>query len=230
MQIRDDIKEKIENGYWKEGELIPTEMELAKSYGVSRVTIRTAISYLVKENYLQRVAGFGTTVLQNKPNLQNFTLIQSFTNEMKEMGLPSKTLYAKISSVKASTFLAKIFDIKKGDRLLNLRRIRGADTPILFSNTYLIPLVEIPDDQKILMGSLYQFLATKNIFFSRFEEVVSAVTVTDELKEILKIDDDTPVLKRIRYSYDEKNRLAEYTETFYNANQYEYRTRLIYRK
>ena len=45
--------------------------ELAKSYGVSRVTIRTAISFLVKEMYLTRIAGFGTTVLQNKPNLRN---------------------------------------------------------------------------------------------------------------------------------------------------------------
>ncbi len=229
-QIRDDIKEKIEMGYWKEGELIPTEMELAKSYGVSRVTMRKAISYLVKEHYLQRIAGFGTTVLRNKPNLQNFTLIQSFTNEMKEMGLPSKTLFAEVRVVDANAMLADIFDINIGDTLLNLRRTRGSEQPILFSDTYMLPVVDIPNDQEILKGSLYEYLATQNILFTKFDEYVSAVSLTAELKEILEIEEDTPILKRKRFAYTEDDTLLEYTETFYNSNMYEYRTRLIYRK
>ncbi len=230
MQIRDDIKEKIENGYWKEGEMIPPEMDLAKSYGVSRVTIRAAISFLVKENYLQRIPGFGTTVLQNQPHLQNFTLIQSFTNEMKEMGLPSKTLSAEIQIIKATPKLAEIFGINENDDLINLRRVRGAKTPILFSDTYLLPYINIPEDNAILYGSLYEYLATQNIFFSKFDEYVSAVVLSEELSEILQMTGETPVLKRKRFSYDENYKLIEYTETFYNSTLYEYRTRLLYRK
>lgn len=230
MQIRDDILEKIETGFWKERELIPTEKELAGSYGVSRVTIRTAISYLVKENYLTRVAGFGTTVLNRKPNLQHFTLIQSFTNEMKEMGLPSKTLKAEVRTIKANKKLAKIFKCEQDCELVNLRRIRGSSKPILFSDTYLVPSISIPNEDAILKGSLYHYLASKEIFFSKFDEYVSAVNPTDELIKILEIKDDSPVLKRKRFSYGEKNELIEYTETFYNSKEYEYRTRLIYRK
>jgi len=229
-QIKDDIKEKIENGYWKEGELIPTEMDLAKFYGVSRVTMRKAISYLVKEHYLLRVAGFGTTVLRNKPNLQNFTLIQSFTNEMKEMGLPSKTLFAEVKKIEANTQLADIFNIHVGDTLINLRRTRGSEKPILFSDTYLLPFIDIPNDQSILKGSLYEYLATQKIFFTKFDEYVSAVTLTEELANILEIEEDTPILKRKRFAYNEESELIEYTETFYNGTLYEYRTRLIYRK
>ncbi|OQX93228.1 MAG: hypothetical protein B6I17_03630 [Tenericutes bacterium 4572_104] len=230
IQIRDDILEKIETNYWKEGDLIPPEMELAKSYGVSRVTIRKAISYLVKENYLKRIAGFGTYVLQNRPSLHNFTLIQSFTNEMREMGLPSKTLTASVEKIEATPKLAEIFNINIGDTLVNLKRTRGSKVPILFSDTYLLPYIEIPNDKNILYGSLYEFLAKNNIFFSKFEEYVGAVPLTIRLKEILKITDDSPILRRKRYSFDEENKLIEYTETFYNSKLYEYRTRLIYRK
>ena len=230
MKIRDNIKELIETGFWKEGELIPTEKELAKSYGVSRVTIRSSISYLVKENYLDRVAGFGTTVLSSKPNLQNFTLIQSFTNEMKEMGKPFKTLEASVEIIKPSKRIAEIFDCTTDCEMTNLRRIRGADMPILFSDTYLSPTISIPDEEDILMGSLYHYLASKDVFFTKFDEYVSAVPITKELKEMLQIDTDEPILKRKRFSYDLNNNLIEYTETFYNANEYEYRTRLIYRK
>jgi GntR family transcriptional regulator len=230
MQIRDDIKEKIESGYWNEGDLIPPEVELAKTYGVSRVTIRTAISYLVNEHYLDRVAGFGTTILRNKPSLQNFTLISSSTNEMKEMGLPFKTIFAEVREIGANRYLADIFSINISDKLINLRRTRGSETPILFSDTYLLPSIKIPNDDSILKGSLYEYLATKNIYFSKFDEYVSAVCVNDEIKKYLDVEEGTPILKRKRFSYNESEKIIEYTETYYNANFYEYRTSIDYRK
>ncbi|MGE4320089.1 MAG: GntR family transcriptional regulator [Acholeplasmataceae bacterium] len=230
LQVRNDIKDKIEKGEWKEGDLIPTEKELALLYGVSRVTIRTAISSLVKEEYLIRRAGYGTTVYKNKSALSNFTLIQSFTNEMNEMGLPSKTIEAELELIPADKVIASIFNIEEGSKIYNLRRVRGTIIPILYSDTYLLPIVEIPNDPDVLKGSLYQFLASKNVLFSMFEEYVSAVIAPKQIRNILQMFEDIPQLKRKRFSYDETNRLIEYTETYYNSQHYEYRTRLIYRK
>ena len=230
IQIRDDMKERIENGFWKEGDMIPPEMKLAQEYQVSRVTIRSAISLLVKEHYLKRVAGYGTTVLRNRPDLRNFTLISSSTNEMKEMGLPFNTLSAEVKMVGANPYLAGIFGIHTSDQLVNLQRTRGSETPILFSDTYLLPSIKIPNEERILKGSLYEYLSTQGILFTKFDEYVSAVPVTDELKRILLIDDKTPILKRKRFSYNEEDKMIEYTETFYNGNFYEYRTSINYRK
>lgn len=230
IQVRNDIRSKIENGDWKEGELIPTELELSELYGVSRVTIRTAIKALVQEQYLIRRAGFGTTVYKNKPSLSNFTVIRSFTNEMNEMGLPSKTMEAELKLIEADSTLSSIFNIKEGDKLYNLRRVRGTVIPILYSDTYLLPIIDIPNDQNVLKGSLYEYLASKKVYFSVFEEYISAVEAPKQIKNVLQIYDDTPQLKRKRFSYDEGNRLIEYTETYYNAKHYEYRTRLFYRK
>lgn len=230
IQVRNDIRNKIENGEWKEGDLIPTEMELSDLYGVSRVTIRTAIKALVQEQYLIRRAGFGTTVYKNKSSLSNFTMIRSFTNEMNEMGLPSKTMEADLKLIEADATLASIFNIKEGDKLYNLKRVRGTVIPILFSDSYLLPVIEIPNDPVILKGSLYEYLASKNIYFNVFEEYISAVDAPKQIKSVLQIYDEAPQLKRKRFSYNESNRLIEYTETYYNSKHYEYRTRLYYRK
>ena len=41
-QIENDLLQKINLGYYKKDDLIPTEFELSNTYGVSRVTVRTA--------------------------------------------------------------------------------------------------------------------------------------------------------------------------------------------
>jgi GntR family transcriptional regulator len=56
------------------------------------------------------------------------------------------------------------------------------------------------------------------------------VKAPKDITQRLKIYYDAPQLKRVRYSYDEHERLLEYTETFYNALLYEYRTSISYRK
>ena len=43
QQIAEDIKKKIQTGEYKENERIPTETELEKIYGVSRITVRKAM-------------------------------------------------------------------------------------------------------------------------------------------------------------------------------------------
>jgi GntR family transcriptional regulator len=77
---------------------------------------------------------------------------------------------------------------------------------------------------------LYEYLGSKNVFFDHFEEFVSAVNAPKDITQKLKIYYEAPQLKRVRYSYTEDDRLLEYTETFYNALLYEYRTSISYRK
>lgn len=228
--IREYLQEKIDQQVWKEGELIPTEAELMKLFSVSRVTIRKAIDLLVSAHYLTPKAGYGTTVNPDRSLLSNFTLIQSFTNEMKEMGLATKTMHATVEKVEANDLLASIFKINPGDMVYHIVRTRGTTVPLIYSDTYLLPVIDIPLDSEEMYGSLYAFLAKHQIYFSYFEEFVSAVQAKQEVKLLLQVDAITPQLKRKRFSYDVTGKLIEYTETFYNAQQYEYRTKIFYKK
>ena len=230
LQIRKDILNKIESGEWPEGIIITPEEKLALEYKVSRVTMRAALQALVDEGYLKRKAGFGTTVSLNKSSLSNFTYIQSFTNEMKEMGRASNTLKASLNLITANKHLAELFKIKEGSKIYNLKRIRGGSFPLMYSNTYLKPVIKLPNTTEFLHGSLYKYLASNNVLFSYFEEYISSISSSIEVRNLLNIDADTPILKRERYAYNENNELIEYTETFYNGKEYHYRTKLIYNK
>ena len=55
-----DIRRQIEKGALKPGDKLPTEQEYQKIYGVSRITVQTALRMLREEGLLRRVAGSGT--------------------------------------------------------------------------------------------------------------------------------------------------------------------------
>lgn len=68
-QLYDILREKIESQYWKPHNPIPSEGELSKEYGVSRLTARTVILEFVREGIMYRVPGKGTFVSEPKQNI-----------------------------------------------------------------------------------------------------------------------------------------------------------------
>ena len=67
--VRDALRERVA-GSCAPGDRMPSEAELAREYGVSRLTLREAVRGLVEEGYLTRRQGDGTFVTQ-RPRLRN---------------------------------------------------------------------------------------------------------------------------------------------------------------
>lgn len=224
LKISRELKEKIINGEYKSRELLPSELVLCDIYKVSRVTIRKALAELEKDNLIIRRAGFGTIINHDNNDLKNFTLVQSFSNEMKESTSSSCiTFTSSLSIVFEKSSVDSLFRDKYTDKLYNLKRLRGAeDKPIVYSDTWLNLPIDLPTDREFLFGSLYQYLIDNNIIFSRFEEELEAIIPDDELRKVLKITKKDAVLKRIRKGYDLNNKLIEYTINYYDAKLYHY--------
>ena len=65
-QLQEVLKEQIESGTWKTGEALPSEPELARRFGVSRVVVRQALAILEDDRQIVRVKGRGTFVAEPK--------------------------------------------------------------------------------------------------------------------------------------------------------------------
>lgn len=65
-QLQELLKEQIESGVWTPGERMPSEPELARRYGVSRVVVRQALAILEDDRQVARIQGRGTFVAQPK--------------------------------------------------------------------------------------------------------------------------------------------------------------------
>jgi GntR family transcriptional regulator len=68
IQVRETIRRQVHDGGLVDetGQLM-TEAELGKHFGVSRITIRSAIRPLVDEGLLERERGRGTFLRSNQP-------------------------------------------------------------------------------------------------------------------------------------------------------------------
>ena len=223
-QVRLDIEAKINNQVWKKGELIPTEFELEKIYRVSRITIRQALKTLEEKQLIKRTPGLGTVVDQTDKERLDFFYTQSYTNELKEMRLDTKTLEAELETINADGTLATIFSIPLGSPLYLFRRLRGNSAQrIVYSETYLLPLIQLTNNDQLMNGSLYAYLVENGIYFTRLEEAISAKAANPFLQEKLLLNQDLVVLTRTRRAYDQRGKMVEYTLNYYNPACYEYR-------
>ena len=64
QQLKDILVDAIDSEKWKANEKIPSENELSSIYGLSRMTVRSVLTDLVKEGLLYRVQGKGTFVAE----------------------------------------------------------------------------------------------------------------------------------------------------------------------
>ena len=71
--IYDQLKDKIKTGEWKEGGKIPSEAELCGIFGVSRVSIRSAMNQLKGQSLIETYQGKGSFVSDNARKLLSET-------------------------------------------------------------------------------------------------------------------------------------------------------------
>src|SRR5690625_2111879 len=92
LQIAYKIRDQIVGGELKLNEQIPSEDELAELNGVSRMTARHAVTYLVNEGLVYRVHGKGAFVSSRKLN-RNLNKLNNFHQDIEKLGMkPSSKL------------------------------------------------------------------------------------------------------------------------------------------
>src|SRR5258707_15522813 len=140
LRVSDDVAAQILNAFYadglKPGEWLGTEAELAERFGVSRVTIRDAVSALVARGLIDVRVGArgGLRIAGGDPN----RLIDAFSIQLRLMGLTREELFEAMLAVEPVT--ASLAAERASDaQIVTLRelveRSRGAfDDPVQFAS------------------------------------------------------------------------------------------------
>ena len=166
QQVMDDLKGEIARGVYVAGSRIPSEMELAKSYGVGRITVRRAIEELSRAGYLNRQQGRGTFVcapklkrkIRQKGDVQSFTEGCAANDMVPGARLVSRTVVA------ATHEDAAFFGVEPGCELIVVERVRTADgIPVMLENNAFVladhPYLQTLADKDLTDNSIFALVA-----------------------------------------------------------------------
>lgn len=224
-QLKDLIIEKIENGEYPPESKIPSEQELCDLYGISRPTVRQAISELTNSGYLHKEKGKGTFVSKPKSTIDvktytGFTdsiLDNELTGDREIISAESLTNrdYKKLEEVfklgsnQNVEFAQVCFLTKQGGEVVSL-------------NTSYIPLTLFPDIIEDIRSRKpsYDILRGKYPLLPSKTKSALEVVYTDlNDARYLMVQPGQPLIKITNTIYSKSGQVVEHVISKYRADK-----------
>lgn len=233
-QLEELIQSNIETGVWNHGQLIPSESELIKQFGVSRTTVRQALGALVSYGILKREQGRGTFVAESKFE-HPLTEVTSFTRDIQRKGHKPGSITLFAEEVVPSARVATKLELKEGETVIRLERLRTVDgEPVgLHTSSLVTSLVPGLDIAELRNNdvSLYEILLSRlKVPMSEAIDTLEASVTDDCRSRLLGVPKGSPVLRVERVAYLTNGRPVEHGEMIYNAGCYKSVIRLSVRQ
>ena len=232
-QLENVLREKITSGFYGDGDRLPTEIELIKEYGVSRITVRQALAALSDDGLIDRKQGRGTYIANRKTKQRKFTGTIHLTgslDELIEMGMDTPVKVLEMNRVKADPHEAELLRIKVGTPIYRLKRLRLSE-----NKPYSLILNYLPEEigAKLTMaelssGALLHTMETKLGYrLDNAVQEIKAELADPYVAKLLDIRVGTALLSIERTVYTDKGMPVEFVHTLYRSDLYGYSVKLV---
>jgi GntR family transcriptional regulator len=223
-QIQELLRQWIETGDYKPGDVLPPEPDLESQFAVSRITVRQAIAELVQEGMLERERGKGTFVREPKIT-QKLNQITSWAETIKAIGMAATTVESRIEEAEPPAWVKRIIPTSADGTVIRITRLRYAnDEPMCIMVNYIrsdyVPRLA---QEGLISESLYETLEERyKIMLSHAEETVEAAVADKLAAEKLKMNEGEPLLVVTRVTYSQNNEPFEVVKVKSRADKYQY--------
>jgi GntR family transcriptional regulator len=224
IQISAWLKELIQTGRYKEGDKLPSEIELSKTCDVNRNTLRQAIAELVSAGILRKEKGMGSFVSSSIPLALKHKLksISSFRDDLREIGINDNTKVLKKSIEDAKNHIAKTLLLGANNKVIVIRRLRaGNDVPFIYEESYLPGDMFRQIMDMDLTGSMYKLLSERfNIVLARCEQTIRAMNLKGKIARILKLPENSAGIFMESVTFDQNSIPVEVLYSYYRGDKY----------
>ena len=229
--LSDELRDGIRAGKWVAGDLLPSEAQLCRQFGVSRGTVVKAIEVLLAEGLLQRRQGVGTFV--SRPALHRSPgYLRGFSETVRRQGrMPTHRLIGQRQLDRSEAL-----QFGCDESALLLERIRMVDGLPWAIHTALVPMriaaaipqLTGPDSRTASADfSLYKTFDKAGLEIDHADETINVRLATDKEAEHLGIELPSAVMLVHRKSFDQRGYLIELIEAVYLQDCYTYDARLV---
>jgi GntR family histidine utilization transcriptional repressor len=220
QQVKRHILEHIGSGAWSASMRVPSESEIVKTFGVSRMTANRALRELRDEGVLVRVAGVGSFVADRQAHAHPLE-IRGIADEIRARGHAHRAEIVSLGRVRALGTLAEDFGVAPRTEVFSSVLVHYEnEAPIQLEERYVLPRIApgylevdfsrtTPHDYLMRVAPLQEA-----------EHVLRAVVPDDRVRRLLAMKRDEPCLLMIRRTWT-AGLIASVARLSYPGSRYE---------
>lgn len=232
-QVREALRGEILNGTFSPHSQMPSESQLMKSFEVSRITVRQALSDLQKEGLIFKVMGKGSFVSKPKA-FQSLSRLQGFGEAMSSSGYETYSQVISAKPVDASIQVAARLNIKhasssaKASQVFEIKRLRFLNREPISVDVSYFPL-------EIGERLIQEDLAVRDIFailendygynLTHADLQIEAISADESLSRQLRVDEGCPLLRMERLTFSGDTPI-DFEYLYYRGDAFQYRLRI----
>jgi len=226
-QIKEILKQRILDGDYGVHERLPSESEMMKVFGVSRITVRQALRDLHTEGLVFSVQGKGTFVSRPKV-IQDVQRLQGFGEAMTPQGYDTSARVVGVRETRVSADVAEALEISKTSTVIELTRIRYLNhEPISVDNSFFPLHIGQPLLGRDLTQDIFPMLENEfGIGLDHAELKIEAIGSSDEVARHLNIETGSPILRIHRLVLSQKGEPIDFEYLSYRGDAFQYQLRV----
>jgi GntR family transcriptional regulator len=224
-RIQSAIRQRIDSGELKPGDVVDSERELARIHSVSLMTARHALADLAQEGIVERRHGAGTFVA---PPQIHFNKLLSYTEQMASLGLTTHSRIVSSAVVTREHEIAARLGLSPTCRLIKIERVRSAgDEPVALEVCYLsaeeyATILDMPLERTSLFGALERECGVELAYA---DEEIDATHADHRIARLLNIPSGSPLLRIRQLIFSTKGRATVYVTGLYRSGRHTLRIR-----
>jgi len=222
--VAKELEYEIETGRYAEGDRLPSERDLAETFGVQRGTVRSALAILKDKGVILSRQRAGNFVAPRRIDF-DLDAYNSRKVVIERMGISTSVKLLTFEKISVTNKMAEDTGWPVDTPVFRIMRLRyAAGAPMALERTHIkCALAPGLTEEDVHNKSLYESLAVKyNEHVDWAESKVTAVFANGLESILLNIDVARPVMRYEGLVYDREGRLLEYFDDIILKDQIQF--------
>lgn len=226
-KVAQELAQAIENGFYKVGDLLPSEADLCKRYSISNHTVRHAMRVLHGMKLAMPERGRGTRVIGNSSKKRYIHALDSIP-DLGELVKNTKIRVLRRAKIPFDQALTPLPSQVPEWQLIEAIRYMTAKEPLVWKHVYIDPIFN-KAAKKIGSSSEPIYKLIERFYdesLAKVKQEVGAVLIRGEVSGTLHVAEGTPGLAIARQYIGTSGRTLEVTYSVYPADRFRYHSEL----
>ena len=227
-QLYVSLRSWVQDGSYRPGQQIPTEPKLCELFDVSRITVRKAITELVREGWLVKHQGKGTFVESSRARPAAALDMAQMRSQIADLAAATEVRDLQIAELDPDEETRAALQLEAGARVQRATHIRVlAGVPLGLITTWVpVDIAARVEPREMSRYPMFELLGRAGVALADADQWIGATLAGVEAARALTVDVGAPLLRISRIVYAEGGRAVERVLAMYRADAYQYRMRL----